>query len=265
MARRLLAAATLGVTLGPFAGVLLAPAPSGAATTTATSAPPASSTTAPTVNVALLGDALTAAKGEQSVHFVATSGKTGRSETVTESTSPTAGIQRILLRTKSATGHVSGVFMNQIVYFRGDAFGLEGYLGMPATLAGKYAGRWIFFSPATKDYGPIEKTFTLDGAISQINMKGPYRRVTATVDGQPAITVTGTMVTKTKKKAKKTKGAKVTLAVAATGTPLPIRFTEKGTPSAGETGTVDFSKWGLKVAPKAPQGAIAASSIESTG
>ncbi len=257
MLQRRLTAVVLGMAtvLGAVVGL---PALAGAATTTTTA--PATTTTAPTATSAMVSSALKAAGQQTSVHYVATSKESGRSITITASTSPTTGTQQIVLRANKNTGHVSGRLVDKIVYYRGDTFGLEEYLGMPATLAPKYTGKWIFFSPATKDYSAIAKSFTLATAVSQITMKGPYTTKTATVDGKPATTVTG-RDTVTGHPGKK---GSATLAIASSGTPLPIHYSGNTTQSKKTvTGTVDYSGWGMKVTPKAPQGAIAAASITS--
>lgn len=212
----------------------------------------------------MLAAALQAADRQKSVHFVAESSLDGRSVDITASTSATAGTQKIVLRSGKTTGHVAGRLVDKLVYFRGDTFGLEEYLGMPATLAPNYTGKWIYFSPATQDYKGIEKSMTFSAAIEQISLTGPFTTGTSTVNGQAADTVTGTTTT-TNTKGKKVKG-KATLYLPATGTPLPMRFVgQEKQGSKVESGTVVFSQWGLKVAPSAPHGAIAASSISSSG
>lgn len=255
--RRLLTAAAGVATV--LAVALCAPAISGATTTAGSTA-----SGRPTTGKALLAAALQAADRQKSVHFVAESSLDGRSVQITASTSATAGTQKIVLRSGKTTGHVTGRLVDKIVYFRGDTFGLEEYLGMPTTLAPKYTGKWISFSPSTQDYKGIEKTMTFSAAMGQISLTGPFSTGTSTAYGQAAVTVIGTMTT-TNTKGKKVK-AKGTLYLPATGTLLPIKFVGKEKQgSKVETGTVVFSQWGLKVAPAAPKGAVAASSITSSG
>ena len=256
MAYRSQAAVAFG--LGILAGAVVGgPALAGAATKSTTTSSPATSTSAPTATSAQVSSAIKAAGQQTSVHYVASSKESGRSITITSSSSATAGTQKIVLRSSKSVGHVSG----RLVYFRGDTCGLEEYLGMPATLAPKYTGKWIFFSPATKDYAPIAKSFTLATAISQIAMKGPFTSKSGTVDGKSATTVTGRdTVTGHVGKA-----GSATLSIASSGTPLPIHYSGKTTVNKTKiSGTVDYSGWGQKVTPKAPQGAVAASSITSS-
>jgi hypothetical protein len=256
--RRLPTAAALTVVV---AVVLGAPALAGAATATTTTAS-GTATSRPSTAKQLVAAVEAAAKAQTSVHFLAKSSLEGRTVTITASTSATNGTQVIVLHNGKSVGHMSGRLVNKIVYFKGDTYGLEEYLGMPATLAPKYSEKWIFFSPATKDYSAIEKSMTLDAAVSQISLSGPYATGTSTVAGQAAETVTGTTASLSSKGNK----GKATLYVAASGTPLPIRYVGKGKQKKQkETGTVTFSNWGKKVNPVTPQGAVAASSIASTG
>jgi hypothetical protein len=133
---------------------------------------------------------------------------------------------------------------------------------MPATLAAKYTGRWIFFSPATKGYKNFKKSLTLQDALGQISMTGPYTTGASTTAGQPAERVKGFTTALSSKKKKGT----AALYLAATGTPLPLRYTGSGTASKHKaTITVTFSQWGVKVEPKAPQTTVSASSIEQNG
>jgi hypothetical protein len=255
MAQRFSAAAiVLGTTLGIVLCVpLIAAAATGTTTTT--------STTAANTATALYKSAITAAKQQKSLHFLAKSTESGRSVTIKGASSATAGTEQVLMIANKSTGHVTGRLVNKVVYFKGDTFGLEEYLGMPATLAPKYAGKWIFFSPATKSYAAIAQAFTPSAAVGQISMKGPYSKTPSTVNGQAATLLTGRN-TATGKKGKK---GSATLAVASTGTPLPIRFQGKGTVSKkAVTERVDYSGWGSPVSPKTPQGAIPASTITSS-
>jgi len=243
------------------AGIVVLFSPALAAAATATTTTGATSTGAKAAT-ALYTSAITAAGKQTSVHYVAKSSESGKSLTITASSSATAGTQKIVLYTgKKASGHLSGRLVDKVAYFKGDTFGLEEYLGMPATLAPKYSGKWIYFSSATKSYAPIAASFGLSAAVGQISMKGPYKQGTSRVNGKAATTLTGANTAS----GKKGKPGSATLAVAAQGTPLPIRFLGKSLVSKKlVTDTVNYGRWGLKVSPKAPKGAVPASSITSS-
>lgn len=258
--RLLLSAAGLVVVA---AAGLASAAPAWAATTAATTTTGApSTTTSPTTGAALLKASQAAAKAATSVHFLAKTKLGSKTITLTASASATTGTQKIVLRGGSVVGHMSARLVNQIVYFKGDANGLEGYLGMPSTLAAKYSEHWIFFSPATKDYATFKKSLTLTAALRQVDLTGPYTTAAATTNGQSAEKISGT----TKSLSSKGNKGKAALYVATSGTPLPIRYVATGKQKKQrETGTVVFSKWGAPVAPASPQTATSASSIVSGG
>jgi hypothetical protein len=257
--RKAAAVAVLGVTFGTL---VCAPLAAAAATTSTTTSAPAGSKSPSSAATSLVKSAASAATKQKSVHFLAKSTESGRSVTISASSSATAGTQKVVLHANKSTGHVTGRLVDKIVYFKGDTFGLEEYLGMPATLAPKYTGKWIFFSPATKSYSSIANSFTLTAAIGQISMTGPYTKAKSTVGGMPATTIKG----RNTATGKKGKAGSAVLSVSSTGTPLPIRFSAKATVSKKSvTDTVTYGRWGLKVSPVEPQGAIAASSITSSG
>lgn len=231
----------------------------GAATTTTTTAT-AQATLTPK---ALLAASLKAANAQPSVHFVATSTVGTRSITITADAAAATGSQVIVLREDKKTGHVTGRYVGSTVYFRGNTVGLEDYLGMPTTLAPKYSGKWISFGSSTEDYSSIAKSMTISAAVAQISVKAPITGGGhATVGGQAAVGVRGTTTTLSSKGKK----GKATLYVAATGSPLPIRYNGTGKQKKQkETGQVTFSKWGETVNPTAPAGAVPASSISTSG
>jgi hypothetical protein len=246
-----------------IAAAAYAPSAAGAATATTTTTAAATTTTGarPTTGKALVAAMTQAADTQTSVRYVTNSTLGGRSVEITASAGTTVGTQVIVLREGKNTGRVDARLVNKIVYFRGNTFGLEEYLGMPATLAPKYSGKWIFFSPATKDYSGIEKSMTLSAAISEISISGPFTTTAATVDGQATKKVKGTT---TSLSSKGKKGTAI-IYLKATGVPLPVRYQATGKQkNQNETGTVVFSDWGVKVHPATPHTSIPASSISSS-
>lgn len=240
------------------AGLLLA-----AGSSLALPAGTASAASRPTSPKTLMAAALRTAGKETSVHFVATSRVGTRSITVTASAAAKAAVQTISIAEGKTKGRVRARFVDRVVYFQGDKVGLEVYLGMPSTLAPKYAGKWISFSPSTQDYSAIAKSMTLSTALSQISVDKPFGGGRdSTVDGEPAVDVTGTTTTFSSKG----NHGKATLYVSATGTLLPIRYVGTGREDKQrETGQVTFSDWDAKVKPVKPSSSVAASSITTSG
>jgi hypothetical protein len=255
-------------------GVLLAAAlPAAAAGGQPAGAAPAaaagsSSSTSPSVTTAgsgraspktLLAASLDAARAQSSVHYVATSAVGDESIRITADAATTAASQAVILRVGKNTGHVTGRLVDSAVYLKGDTLGLEDYLGMPSTLAPKYVGQWISFTPSTKSYSDIAKSMSLASAIDQISVKAPLSKGhTSTSGGRSAVSIKGTTTTLS---SSGNKGAAV-LYVSATGSPLPLAYHGTGKQKKKtETGTVTYSKWGENVSPKAPTKSVPSSSI----
>ena len=207
----------------------------------------------------LLNSSLAAAGRQSSVHFVATSTVATRSIKIVANAGPKAGTQAVTIRVSRRTGTVTGRYVAGAVYFRGDTVGLESYLGMPASIAPTYAGRWISFTSSDQGYGSIAESMTLKAAVAQISVAAPITvGGQTTVGGTPAKSVRGTT---TALSSKGHRGS-ATLYVAATGSPLPLVYQGSGMQSKQkETGKVVFSRWGRSVSPVAPSGAVPASSI----
>ena len=122
---------------------------------------------------ALVAASKSAATKQHSAHFVAVSSLGANSVTIVADVGQASGTETIRLRNSGQTGLISGRYDGKAVYFRGDANGLVGYLGMPTSLASKYAGRWIAFTSDQKSYAAIAKSLTLPEAIAQISMAPP--------------------------------------------------------------------------------------------
>jgi len=216
-------------------------------------------TSRPSAAQSLLASSLAVAGRQSSVHFVATSTVGTRSIRIVANASPSAGTQTVTIRVSKKTGTITGRYVDDAVYFRGNTVGLESYLGMPASIAPTYAGRWISFTSSDQGYSSIAASMTLKSAVAQISVAAP---ITAggrtTVGGTPARSVRGT----TTALSSKGKHGSATLYVAATGSPLPLVYQGTGMQSKQkETGKVVFTQWGRSVRPVAPSGAVPASSI----
>jgi hypothetical protein len=207
----------------------------------------------------LLAASLDAARAESSVHYVATSAVGDESVRVTADSATAAASQEIVLRVGKGIGHVTARLVDSTAYFRGNALGLEDYLGMPSRLAPKYVGRWISFSSSTKSYPSIAKSMSVSSAINQISVDAPLsgsRKVSS--NGRSAVSIRGTT---TSLSSAGNKGTAV-LYVSATGRPLPIAYRGTGEQKKKpETGTVTYSRWGEAVSPRAPATSVPSSSI----
>jgi hypothetical protein len=207
----------------------------------------------------LLSDSVKAADRQRSVHFVATSSLATKSIVIVANAGTASGTQTITMRVGKSTGHVTGRYTGNTVYFRGDTVGLVSYLGMPSSIAPKYANRWISFISSDQGYSQIAGSMTLQSAVSQISLTAPVTGGNrARVNGTNVFVVRGTT---TSLSAKGQHGDAV-LDVDATGAHLPVRYQGTGHQKSETTrGQVSFSRWGLRVNPSAPSGAVPASSI----
>jgi hypothetical protein len=249
------ALAGLAVLLGgPLLGVgAFGPtAPAGAATTTSTT----TTATRPANAKALLAASLAAARSQRTVHFSATSTVGSESITIVADVAPTKGQEAITVTSGGHTGHVSARLVKKVAYFRGDAAGLERYLGLPSTLASKYANRWISFEPSDQYYKTVSQAMTISSAVGQISVKAPVSTgPTSTVNGAAAIGITGTTTSLG------SKGPAV-LYVPAQGSLLPLRYTGQGKEQKKKaTGQVDFSNWGESFSVVAPAKVVRSSSV----
>ena len=210
---------------------------------------------------ALVAASKSAATKQHSAHFVAVSSLGANSVTIVADVGQASGKETIRLRNSGQTGLISGRYDGKAVYFRGDANGLVGYLGMPSSLATKYAGRWIAFTSDQKSYAAIAKSLTLPEAIAQISMAPPYTSSTGPrAGGSPTVLVRGTSA------AFSSSGSKgsATMTIVGSGTPLPVTFSGSGTQSGKtERGNVVFTKWNEPLNVVAPSSSVNADTITS--
>jgi len=242
-----------GVSAGALAGGLLAATLAGAGPAGAAGSNPA----------ALVAASQAAATHQSSVRFVATSSLGNESISIAADAARSAGTETIRLRNASQVGLVTARYTGKAVYFKGNANGLGGYIGMPSTLATKYAGKWIAFTPAQKNYAAIARSMTLSAAVTQISIGPPFTSSAGPrVGGAPTVVVHGTTSTLS---SSGNKGTAI-LTIRSTGSPLPVSFVGRGTQSGKtETGQVVFSRWGEPVHVVAPSPSVNASTITTGG
>jgi hypothetical protein len=204
----------------------------------------------------LLAASLAAARSQHSVHFSATSTVGSQSITIVADVAAAKGQETITITSGGETGHVSTRFVNKAAYFQGDTDGLEGYLGMPSTLATKYAGQWISFKPSDKQYKTVSQAMTISSAVGQISVKAPVSTgPSSTINGTAAIGITGTTTSLGSQ-------GPAALYLPAQGTLLPLRYTGQGKEQKKKaTGQVDFSNWGESFSVVAPAKAVRSSSV----
>ncbi len=252
--------------LSAVTGVVLAlgATPDVGASTTTTSPTTTTDTAARAQQTGLLASvnsALSAATAQRSVHYVQSASAGKQRVTIVADASSSQGRQVVTVHNGSSVGHITGELTGDKVYFRGDAYGLSSYLGMPTNLASKYKNRWIVFTKSSQGFAQSVKAFTIQGPLSVVKLtKGTLSAAGATtVDGQAVTAIAG----RTTALSTGGKSGTATLYLASSGPPLPVRFVGTGTQSAGSAkGEVDFSLWGERVVVPAPSHAIAASQVQ---
>jgi hypothetical protein len=212
---------------------------------------------------ALLATSLANAQKQQSVHFVTVSSLGDQSISVVADAAKNAGQASIVLFHGKQRGLVAVRYNGKDVYYRANAVGLESYLGMPAALATKYAGKWISFAPTDPDYADITKSLTISTALSDITIQAPLKLLAPrTINRVRSIGVAGTTTSLSSAGSTGTG----TLFLAAASPFLPVVFTGTGTQkNQKELGRVTFSHWNAPVHPVTPSSAIPASSISKAG
>jgi hypothetical protein len=138
----------------------------------------------------------------------------------------------------------------------GNTTALKDVIGLPSATASKYAGKWVSFPATNQQYSELVSGLLNSEVAGELKMSGPFHYgATKTIDGKSAIAVIGSV--------SDSAGNSVssTLWVAASGPPLPIEQTTGASSKGAIAGTVTFTKWGQKVAQKAPANPTAISKL----
>lgn len=220
---------------------------------------PAGAATRP---AALVAASKVAAAKQSSVHYAAASSLGTQSITIVADVGHSSGTETIRLHRTGQTGLVSARYDGKAAYFKGNANGLTGYLGMPSSLASTYAGKWIAFRPSDKSYSAIAQSLTISAAIAQISINPPL-----TSSAGPKVGNASTVVVHGTTTSLSSSGSKgpATLSIRSNATPLPVTFTGTGRQSGKtEKGQVVFSRWNEPVKVVAPSSSVNASTITSS-
>ena len=143
-----------------------------------------------------------------------------------------------------------------IVYITGNSQGLTSYFGVPAARATALSGRWISFAPSDKGYQTFAGELELPAVLRSVTPTGTLvREKNARLSGQPAIPIAG------KGPAGEARGV---LFVASKGATLPVEAViSDGSGKSARGEIVKFSRWGEKVDPVVPAGAISVAALKA--
>jgi hypothetical protein len=126
---------------------------------------------------ALLAAMLAAMHAQHSVHYVSTSTAKTTKVTIVADVGRTQGTQRITFMSRGKTGHVTVVVANGTAYFRGDAFTLHGFMGIPSASAQRYAGDWVRVAHNEREYASVAADVTLPSVQLGLVMTGAVQKV----------------------------------------------------------------------------------------
>jgi hypothetical protein len=172
---------------------------------------------------ALLAAMLAAIHAQHSVHYVSVVHSGTTAVTIVADVGKTTGKQQITFSQSGQTGHVTVRLVNGTAYFRGDAFALRTFMGVPEANAQRYADDWVRVPHSAKQYASIAADVTLPSFAASLGINGTV----AKIKGGLSITTT-------------TGGVKLFLAP----NHLPTRETGKG---SGGTLAVTTSSWNERV------------------
>jgi hypothetical protein len=210
-----------------------------------------------TLEVSIVAAAKKAILAQRSVHIVVTQyrGKSkAAAERIVADTGTSTGIETL------TAGHASATIMVRAAsaYFSGDPAGLTTLIGVSSSAAKKIGSRWVEIKAGTSEY----KNLAAENLISSLPASilpaagSSGALSTGTAAGQQVYLLTwqatpsgsGTTISER-------------LVLAATAAPLPI--SETGS-AAGDTQTVQFTRWGERLAVAAPSPVIPFSSLTSS-
>jgi hypothetical protein len=197
-----------------------------------------------------------AARSQQSVHYVSESSAPGHKIEIVADAGETEGTQQVTITDHSQTGHVTTLVSGDAAYLRGDAFGMRAYFGFTKAQATKYAGKWISVPSSNPGYATISGDLTFPSFVSHLfppmtNLslvpRGSLTGVRGTVHGQAGVTVTATVF------------------APAHGKPLPAKQTATSSGHLGHlgAGVVTMSDWNEPVHVSAPANAVPITSIKT--
>jgi hypothetical protein len=223
-----------------------------------------SGSTVPTVQVGALSgktasQALSAssaaARKEGSAHYVLTAQQGSQSQTISGDASATEGEQSVT----QGTQHIEVIYVGGVAYVQGNAGGLSSAMGLSATVAATYAGKWIAVHSTDSLFKAIVQAVTLASTLAQLNPSGTLS-ITApmTVAGRQAVGIRGGLPKGTQTGVT----GSTTLYVAVNDPTVPLKFTgqaSSGSQHVLDTGT--FTNWGKALQLSAPAGAVAFSTL----
>jgi hypothetical protein len=127
--------------------------------------------------IALLSAMLAAVHAQHSVHYVTTTTSGTTKVTIVADVAKTTGTQRVAFMQAGKTGHITVRVVNGTAYFRGDAFALQRFMGVPAANAQRYAGDWVRVPHTAKQYASVAADVTLPSFAASLGINGTVTKI----------------------------------------------------------------------------------------
>jgi hypothetical protein len=127
--------------------------------------------------VQLLAAMLAAIHAQHSVHYVTTTVSGATTVVIAGDVATATGMQEIRFTQSGRTGHVSVRVVKETAYFRGDAFALQAFMGVPAANATKYAGDWVRVPKSATQYASVAAGATLPSFSANLAISGTVTKV----------------------------------------------------------------------------------------
>jgi hypothetical protein len=125
----------------------------------------------------LLAAMLAAVHAQHSVHYVSTTTAGTTKVVIVADVAKTTGSQEITFTQGGQSGHVTVHLVNGTAYFRGDAFALHTFMGVPAGNAETYADQWVRVPHTAKQYASVADDVTLPSFAVGLALSGTVQKV----------------------------------------------------------------------------------------
>ena len=204
--------------------------------------------------------AVAATKKQSSLHFEETAGRPGTGVVVVGDVASSSGQQTITITSGKKTGHVYLLLAGNTAYFKGDAFGLEGFTQFTPALATRFANKWIAVPSTNQGFAALTGTLQVSGvADNLVKMPG-------TLTNSGTSTRAGTAVVAVQAKQSSTGGTLSLVEYVATGGPsLPVlvQGSTSSTTAGNRAVKATFGRWGEPVHVRAPSSSVPIATVEA--
>lgn len=204
----------------------------------------------------VLKAALAAGKASGSVHFEIVGKGSGQTETITGDASNKDSTETIA----SGAVDIQAEVVGTKAYVKGNTGGLQAEMGLSATVANTYAGKWLSITSTDSPYKGLTSAIRLAGTLSELQPSGHLTLTARTTRASTAVIgVRGGLPGATASSQKAT----ATIYVATSSPNVPIVF-DVEQPSSKESEIGTYSHWGKPVHLVAPTATVAFSSLPTS-